>query len=40
MHRLIDLDDIGYMAAFLASDAAKNITGGVHIIDAGYKIVD
>lgn len=40
LRRLIDLDDIGCMAAFLASDAAKNITGGVHVIDAGYEIVD
>ncbi len=40
MRRVIDLDDIGYMAAFLASDAAKNITGGIHAIDAGYEIMD
>ena len=40
MHRLIDLDDIGHMATFLTSDAAKNITGGIHYIDAGYEIVD
>jgi enoyl-[acyl-carrier protein] reductase I len=40
LHRLIDLNDVGYMAAFLASDAAKNITGGVHIIDAGYGVMD
>lgn len=40
MRRDIDLDDIGNMAAFLVSDLAKNITGGVHMIDAGYKIID
>lgn len=40
MKRLIDLEDVGNMAAFLASDAAKNITGGVHYIDAGYEVVD
>lgn len=40
LHRLIDLDDVGYMAAFLASDAARNITGGVHVIDAGYEVMD
>lgn len=40
MHRLIDLADVGYMASFLASDAAKNITGGIHYIDAGYDIID
>jgi enoyl-[acyl-carrier protein] reductase I len=40
MHRLVDLGDIGNMAAFLVSDLAKNITGGIHMIDAGYKIMD
>jgi enoyl-[acyl-carrier protein] reductase I len=40
MHRAVDLDDIGNMAAFLASNLAKNITGGVHYIDAGYEIID
>jgi enoyl-[acyl-carrier protein] reductase I len=40
LHRNIDLNDIGNMAAFLVSDLAKNITGGVHMIDGGYKIMD
>lgn len=40
LRRLIGVEDVGYMAAFLASDAAKNITGGIHYIDAGYEIVD
>jgi enoyl-[acyl-carrier protein] reductase I len=40
LHRVIDLDNIGNMAAFLVSDMAKNITGGVHVIDAGYEIID
>ena len=40
LHRVIDLDDVGNMAAFLVSDLAKNITGGVHVIDAGYEMVD
>ena len=40
LRHLIDLDDVGYMAAFLASDAAKSITGGVHYIDCGYEVVD
>lgn len=39
LHRLISIEDVGYMAAFLASDAARNITGGVHYIDAGYEVV-
>ena len=33
LHRMVDLDDIGAMAAFLVSDLAKNITGGIHRID-------
>lgn len=40
LHRLVDLDDVGNMAAFLVSDLAKNITGGIHVIDAGYKVMD
>ncbi len=40
LRRLADIDDVGHMAAFLASDAARNITGGVHYIDAGYEVVD
>ncbi len=40
LQRLVGVEDVGYMAAFLASDAAHNITGGIHYIDAGYEIVD
>lgn len=40
LHRAIDLDDIGHMAAFLVSDLSNNITGGVHVIDAGYEVMD
>lgn len=40
MHRCIDLNDIGHMAAFLVSDLARNITGGVHRVDAGYEAMD
>jgi enoyl-[acyl-carrier protein] reductase I len=39
MCRMIDLEDIGNMAAFLVSDLAKNITGGVHMVDGGYEII-
>ena len=38
MHRGIDLDDVGNMAAFLVSDLSKNMTGGVHMVDAGCSI--
>lgn len=40
LRRRVDLDDVGNMAAFLVSDLAKNITGGIHVIDAGYEMVD
>ena len=33
LHRMVDLGDIGNMAAFLVSDLSKNITGGIHRID-------
>ena len=37
-HHLATIDDIGAMAAFLASPEAHNLTGGVHDIDGGYSI--
>lgn len=37
-HQLATIEDVGAMAAFLASHAAKNLTGGVHDIDGGYSI--
>ncbi len=37
---LATIDDVGAYAAFLASDAARNVTGGVHLIDGGYGIMD
>lgn len=37
--RLASVDDVGAMAAFLASPAASNMTGGVHDIDGGYSTV-
>ncbi len=36
---LATIDDIGAMAAFLASDAARAITGETHYVDAGYHTV-
>jgi enoyl-[acyl-carrier protein] reductase I len=40
LHRLIDIDDVGHLAAFLVSDLAKNVTGGVYAVDAGYQAMD
>lgn len=37
-HHLATIDDVGAMAAFLASDEARNLTGGVHDIDGGFSI--
>lgn len=37
-HRLATIEDVGAMAAFLASPEARNLTGGVHDIDGGYSI--
>lgn len=40
LKRVVSPADVGAMAAFLASDLARNITGAVHFIDAGYEVVD
>ncbi|ALV28492.1 enoyl-ACP reductase FabI [Pannonibacter phragmitetus] len=37
-HQLATIEDVGAMAAFLASPAARNMTGGVHDIDGGFSI--
>ena len=36
--QLASIEDVGAMAAFLASDEARNLTGGVHDIDGGFSI--
>jgi enoyl-[acyl-carrier protein] reductase I len=38
MHQLVTIDDVGAMAAFLASTEARTLTGGVHDIDGGFSI--
>ncbi|WP_454918719.1 enoyl-ACP reductase FabI [Xanthobacter sediminis] len=38
-HLLATIEDVGAYAAFLASTAAANVTGGVHLIDGGYSII-
>ncbi len=37
---LVGIDDVGMATAFLATDAAKLITGGTIYIDGGYNIID
>ena len=38
-HHLATIEDVGAYAAFLASGAAINVTGGIHHIDGGYHIL-
>ena len=38
-HQLVDVDDIGAIATFLASDAARHMTGDVTFVDGGYHIM-
>lgn len=37
-HQLASIDDVGAMAAFLASREARHLTGGIHDIDGGFSI--
>ena len=39
MRRNVDIDDVGNLAAFLASDAASAITGETIYVDSGYHIM-
>jgi enoyl-[acyl-carrier protein] reductase I len=38
-HKLVTLDDVGALAAFLVSDDAAAITGNTTYVDAGYHII-
>lgn len=38
LHQLVTLEQIGEMAAFLASDHARQVTGQTLYVDAGYNI--
>jgi len=39
LKREVDIDDVGGFCAFLVSDAARAITGGVHHVDGGLHIL-
>lgn len=39
LQRLVNVDEVGALCAFLVSDAAKSMTGSVIYIDAGYNIL-
>lgn len=38
-HMLASIEDVGNVAAFLVSDAARTLTGNIEYIDAGYHIM-
>lgn len=35
-HKLVTIEEVGSLAAFLVSDAAKSLTGNIEYIDGGY----
>jgi enoyl-[acyl-carrier protein] reductase I len=37
--KLITVDDVGALAAFLVSDEAQAITGNISYVDAGYHVL-
>ncbi len=39
LHRLATIEDVGACATFLVSPAARNVTGSVIYVDAGYHIM-
>lgn len=39
LRHLVNIDDVGALAAFMASDAAASITGGTLHVDGGYHIL-
>jgi enoyl-[acyl-carrier protein] reductase I len=38
-HELVDIDDVGALAAFLVSDGARHITGNVIPVDSGQHVI-
>lgn len=39
LRRLVSIEDVGALAAFMASDAAASITGSILFLDGGYHIL-
>lgn len=39
LRRLVSIDDVGALAAFMVSDAAASMTGGTLHVDGGYSIL-
>jgi len=40
MQRLVSIEDVGMATAYLATDAAKLLTGETLYIDGGYHVID
>ncbi|HEX6013308.1 MAG TPA: SDR family oxidoreductase, partial [Geminicoccaceae bacterium] len=40
LHSLVSIDDVGMATAYLATDAAKLITGETIYVDGGYHVID
>ncbi|WP_218822600.1 enoyl-ACP reductase FabI [Paracoccus seriniphilus] len=38
-HRLVTIEDVGNMAAGLVSSSARNVTGNIAYVDAGYHVM-
>ncbi len=38
-HRLVSVEDVGAVAAFLVGDCATALTGNIEYVDAGYHII-
>lgn len=38
LHKLVSIDDVGSLAAYLVSDVSKSITGGTIYVDGGFNI--
>ncbi len=39
LHQLVDIEDVGALAAFLVSDAARRITGSIIAVDGGRHLI-
>jgi enoyl-[acyl-carrier protein] reductase I len=40
LRHLVSIEDVGWVAALLVSDAARSLTGNITYVDAGYHIAD
>ena len=38
-HQLVAIEDVGHVAAFLASDAAASLTGNIEYVDGGFHVM-